>query len=64
MEVRGWRVEDKIIIIKKCYIYKKKMLRSMGMWFTLTRGVMVLYYGLGMLILACHKKKLRKKIMP
>jgi len=27
-------------------------------------GVMVLYYGLGMLILACHKKKLRKKIMP
>ena len=37
------------------------MLRSMGMWFTLTRGVMVLYYGLGMLILACHTKKIEKK---
>ena len=54
-------VHFKKIIKKKCYIYKKKMLRSMGMWFTLTRGVMVLYYGLGMLILACHTKKIEKK---
>lgn len=37
------------------------MLWSMGMWFTLTRGVMVLYYGLEMLILACHQKNREKK---
>ena len=59
MEDGGCRMQDTRIHIQE-YIYTKKMLRSMGMWFTLTRGVMVLYYGLGMLILACPKKNEKK----